>query len=495
MAENLRSRLKHAWNVFMNRDPTRWSVSETGYSYRPDRVRLHRGNERSIATSVFNRIAMDVATVTIQHVRLDDDGRFLYAMKSGLNNCLTLEANLDQTGRAFIQDAVISMLDEGCVAIVPVDTTLNPKNTGSWDVNSLRTGQVLEWYPDKVKVRVYNERSGKKEDVVLPKSMVAIVENPLYSVINESNSTMQRLIRKLALLDAVDEQSSSGKLDLIIQLPYVIKTEARKQQAELRRRDIEQQLSGSKYGIAYTDGTERITQLNRSVENNLMSQIEYLTGMLYSQLGITKEVMDGSADDKVMLNYYNRTTEPILSALVDEMKRKFLTKTARSQNQSIVFFRDPFRLVPVRDLSEIADKFTRNEIMTSNELRQVIGMKPSADPNADQLRNKNLSAANDGVPMETITEDNGNVTETVTEPAGQNGDLGSAGGQPQAANEQAEEPQGSEGRDDSWLYEGGGQDAGDETGDTSWAYVNSGQDSGQTDEAADDDWLYRKKAK
>ncbi len=487
MAESLRSRLKHAWNVFMNRDPTRWTA-DAGYSYRPDRVRLHRGNERSIATSVFNRIAMDVAAVSIQHVRLDDSGRFLYTIDSGLNNCLTLEANLDQTGRAFIQDAVLSMLDEGCVALVPVDTTLNPRQTSSWDVNSLRTGKILEWYPQSIKVQLYNDRTGKKEDVVLPKSMVAIIENPLYSVINESNSTMQRLIRKLALLDAVDEQSSSGKLDLIIQLPYVIKTEARKQQAELRRRDIEQQLSGSKYGIAYTDGTERVTQLNRSVENNLMQQIEYLTNMLYSQLGITKEVMDGSADDKVMLNYYNRTTEPILSALVDEMKRKFLTKTARSQKQSIMFFRDHFRLVPVSSLSEIADKFTRNEIMTSNEIRQVIGMKPSSDPNADELRNKNLAAANSGMPMETITEDNSDGTETtITEP------------ESQAETDPAvQDPSGQNGRTPEESYN-------DQEEDTGWLYDDSsreGDDPPGTDDQeepeeddAPDDWLYDKRKK
>ena len=479
MAESLRSRLKHAWNVFMNRDPTRWTT-ETGYSYRPDRVRLHRGNERSIATSVFNRIAMDVAAVTIQHVRLDENGRFLYTINSGLNNCLTLEANLDQTGRAFIQDAVLSMLDEGCVALVPVDTTLNPRNTGSWDVNSLRTGQILEWFPQTVKVRLYNDKTGKKEDVVLPKSMVAIIENPLYTVINESNSTMQRLIRKLALLDAVDEQSSSGKLDLIIQLPYVIKTDARRQQAEQRRKDIEEQLSGSKYGIAYTDGTERITQLNRSVENNLMQQIEYLTNMLYSQLGITKEVMDGSADDKVMLNYYNRTTEPILSALVDEMKRKFLTKTARSQKQSIMFFRDHFRLVPVSDLSEIADKFTRNEIMTSNEIRQVIGMKPSSDPNADELRNKNLAAANSGEPMETVTKDYSDGTETsITEPAER--------AQKDLTVDRTENQNGAAERDDSWLYSEGNGNQTTNPEDESWLYSGSS--------SKNDDWLYANKKK
>lgn len=396
MENSFTSRLKHAWNAFFNKDPTDYYKNVgTSYTYRPDRPRLTRGNERSIVTSVYNRLALDASSVSIQHVRLDENNRFLSVIDSGLNSCLTVEANLDQTGRAFIQDIVMSMLDEGSVAIVPVDTTFNPEITGSYDILSMRTGQILEWYPSHVKVRVYNEKTGRKEDIVVPKNTVGIVENPLYAVINEPNSTMQRLIRKLNLLDVVDEQSSSGKLDLIIQLPYVIKTEARRQQAENRRKDIENQLAGSKYGIAYTDGTERITQLNRSVENNLMKQIEYLTSMLYSQLGITQSILDGTADDKTMLNYYNRTIEPILSAIVDEMKRKFLTKTARSQLQSILFFRDPFKLVPVNEISEIADKFTRNEIMTSNEIRQIIGMKPSDDPKADELRNKNLSQPKD----------------------------------------------------------------------------------------------------
>lgn len=392
MEITLGSRLKHAWNAFLSREPTSYYQGlGRGYSYRPDRPRLTRGNERSIVTSVLNRIALDAAAINIQHVKLDENGRFLSVVNSGLNNCLTLEANLDQTARAFVHDIVMSMMDEGCVAIVPVDTTLNPEVTGAYDIVTMRVGQVLEWYPQHVKVRVYNDRRGEKEDILLPKSMVGIVENPLYAVMNEPNSTLQRLIRKLNLLDAVDEQAGSGKLDLIIQLPYVIKTEARRAQAEKRRRDIEEQLSGSKYGIAYTDGTEHIVQLNRAVENNLMTQIEYLTSMLYSQLGITKGVMDGSADEQTMLNYYNRTIEPILAAVVDEMKRKFLTKTARSQLQSISFFRDPFKLVPVIQLSEISDKMTRNEIMSSNEIRQIIGMKPSKDPKADELRNKNLS--------------------------------------------------------------------------------------------------------
>lgn len=386
------SRLKHAWNAFTGNVQMNYRDLGMSYSYRADRPRMSRGNERSIVTSVYNRIALDVAALNVQHVRLDENGRFLSVIDDGLNNCLTLEANVDQTARSFIQDVVISMFDEGSVAIVPVDTTTDPNVSGSYDIQSLRVGQILDWYPQHIRARVYNEQTGRKEDIVVPKSAVAIIENPLYAVINEPNSTMQRLIRKLNLLDVIDEQSGSGKLDLIIQLPYVIKTEARRQQAENRRKDIENQLSGSKYGIAYTDGTEHITQLNRSVNNNLMSQIEYLTSMLYSQLGITQSILDGTADEKTMLNYNNRTIEPIISAIVDEMKRKFLTKTARSQHQSISFFRDTFKLVPVNDIAEIADKFTRNEIMTSNEIRQVVGMKPSEDPRADELRNKNLSA-------------------------------------------------------------------------------------------------------
>lgn len=386
------SRLKHAWNAFTGNIQMNYRDLGMSYPYRADRPRMSRGNERSIVTSVYNRIALDVAALNVQHVRLDENGRFLSVIDDGLNNCLTLEANVDQTARSFIQDVVISMFDEGSVAIVPVDTTTDPNVSGSYDIQSLRVGQILDWYPQYIRTRVYNEQTGRKEDIVVPKSAVAIIENPLYAVINEPNSTMQRLIRKLNLLDVIDEQSGSGKLDLIIQLPYVIKTEARRQQAENRRKDIERQLSGSKYGIAYTDGTEHITQLNRSVNNNLMSQIEYLTSMLYSQLGITQSILDGTADEKTMLNYNNRTIEPIISAIVDEIKRKFLTKTARSQHQSISFFRDPFKLVPVNDIAEIADKFTRNEIMTSNEIRQVVGMKPSEDPRADELRNKNLSA-------------------------------------------------------------------------------------------------------
>ena len=394
MAESsLGSRLKHAWNAFIgNRDPTRIQGYYAGGStYRPDRPRLSRGNERSIVTSVYNRIALDASAISVQHVQLDKDGRYLHTRDSGLNTCLTLSANVDQTGRAFMQDAVMSMLDEGVVAIIPVDTDIDPKQSDGYNILSLRTGKILEWFPKDVRVRVYNEQTGEKQDIIVPKKSTAIIENPHYAVMNEPNSTLKRLIRKLILLDAIDEQSGSGKLDLIVQLPYVIKTDARRQQAETRRKDIEDQLSGSKYGIAYTDGTERITQLNRPVENNLMKQIEYLTSELYSQLGITQSILDGSADEKTMLNYYSRTIEPIISAIVDEMKRKFLTKTARSQAQSIVFFRDPFKLVPVNDLAEIADKFTRNEIMTSNEIRQIVGMKPSDDPKADQLINSNLN--------------------------------------------------------------------------------------------------------
>lgn len=402
MEENtLGAKFKRAWNAFLNRDPTQyWKDYGTGYSYRPDIVRFTRGNERSIVTSVYNRIAIDAATIEIVHARLDDNDRFTEEIDSTLNNCLTLEANKDQTSRAFFQDVYEVMMDKGVVAIVPIDLSDNPNTTGSHDIYTMRTGEILEWFPDKVRVRVYNDRKGQKEELVVQKSSVGIVYNPLYAVMNEPNSTLQRLIRKLNLLDVIDEQSGSGKLDLIIQLPYVIKTDARRQQAEQRRKDIEMQLAGSKYGIAYTDGTERITQLNRGVENNLMSQIEYLQNMLYSQLGITQAVMDGTADEKTMLNYHNRTIEPMVSAVVDELKRKFLTKTARSQKQSILFFREPFRLVPVNELADIADKFTRNEIMTSNEIRQIIGMKPADDPGADELRNKNISQPNSEVQTE-----------------------------------------------------------------------------------------------
>ena len=387
-------RLRHGWNAFLNDDEPKAAYSY-GFSYgnRPDRVRMTRGNEKSIITAIYNRIASDAAAIDIEHVRLDEEDRYLETINSGLNNCLTLDANIDQTGRAFIQDVVMSMLDEGVVAIVPVDATINPAVSTSFDIITMRTAKIIEWFPRHIRVRIYNDREGKFEEKVVPKSVTAIVENPFYAVINEPSSTMQRLIHKLALLDDVDEQTSSGKLDLIIQLPYTIKTEARRQQADNRRKDIEMQLAGSKYGIAYTDATEHITQLNRSVENNMLAQIEYLTNMLYSQMGITQSVLDGTANGETMLNYYNRTVEPILAAITDEMKRKFLSKTARTQRQSIEYFRDPFRLVPVDQFAEIADKMRRNEIMTSNELRQKIGMRPSQSEKADVLENPNLAQA------------------------------------------------------------------------------------------------------
>lgn len=392
---NVLDRLQHGWNAFLNKDPPK--IQYGGYcgGARPDRPRYTRGNERSIVSAIYTRISIDAAATLFEHVQLDDDGRFLFARKSGLNECLTVSANIDQTGRAFMQDVIQSMLDEGCIAIVPVDTTNDITKTGSnaFDINSMRVGKVVDWFPQHVRVNLYNERTGIKEDIILPKKSVSIIENPFFAVMNEPNSTMQRLARKLSLLDQIDEQSGAGKLDLIIQLPYVVKSEARKAQAEQRRKDIEMQLSGSKYGIAYTDGTEKIVQLNRSVENNLMSQIEYLTNMVYSQLSMTASVLDGTADEKTMLNYYNRTIEPILSAIADEMKRKFLTKTARSQGQDIEFFREPFKLMPADQIAETADKLTRNAILSSNEIRQIIGFKPSEDPDADKLRNKNLNAS------------------------------------------------------------------------------------------------------
>lgn len=401
MPEPLATRLKHAWNAFRNRDPTQVPSERRDMGYgsytRQDRVRMHVTNERSVIISVYNRIAIDVSAVNIQHVRLDENGRFVETITSGLNDVLTSEANIDQSNRAFIQDVVMSMFDEGVVAVVPVDTTIDPKISGSFDIQTMRTARIISWFPKHVRVRLYNENKGIQEELTLSKSQVAIIENPLYSVMNEPNSTLKRLLKKLSILDAIDEQSGSGKLDLIIQLPYVIKTEARRQEAEKRRKDIEVQLSGSKYGIAYTDGTERVTQLNRPAENNLMKQIEYLTKMLYSQLGLTESVFDGTADEKTMLNYNNRTVVPILSAIISEFKRKFLTKTARTQRQSIEYFRDAFSLVPVTELANIADKFTRNEVLSSNEVRAVIGYKPSKDPAADELRNKNLNkAANPG---------------------------------------------------------------------------------------------------
>jgi Phage portal protein len=396
MAYTIGGRLKHAWNAFKDRkeDDLYNQPSDLGMSYtygaRPDRPRYHMTNERSIVSSIYTRLSVDVASNDILHVRLDDQDRFLEEIKSGLNECLTVEANIDQAARAFRQDIALSLFDKGVIAIVPVDTTLNPELSGSYDIKTMRVGSIVQWYPQHVRIDLYNDQTGRREEVTLPKSVVAIVENPLYSVMNEQNSTLQRLIAKLNLLDTVDNVANSGKLDLIIQLPYVIKSEARRQQAEQRRQDIEFQLKGSAYGIAYTDGTEKITQLNRPAENNLLKQVEYLTGMLYNQLGLTEEIMNGTADEQAMLNYFNRTIEPILAAIVEAMKRSFLTKTARSQNQSIEYSKDPFQLVPVKDLAEIADKFTRNEILTSNEIRQIVGFGPSSDPQADKLQNSNM---------------------------------------------------------------------------------------------------------
>lgn len=400
-------RVRKGWNAFLNnKDPTEHSSdfwSEVGTSYRPDRVRMTYGNERSIVMAIYNRIAVDVAAIPLHHVRVDENGRFKECMNSGLERCLSLNANVDQTGRDFIYDAVVSMLDEGCIGIVPVDTTFNPYK-GSYEIDSLRVAKILEWYPRTIKIRAYNEQTGRKEDIVLPKGMVAIVENPFYQTMNEPLATLKRLIRKLNLLDFVDEQTSSGKLDLIIQLPYVVKTETKRKEAEKRRKDIEMQLAGTKYGIAYTDGTERITQLNRPAENNLLNQVKYLTEMLYSQLGITDEIMNGTADENTMLNYYNRTIEPIISAIAMAMKWKFLTSTARTQGQSIEFYRDPFRLVPINNIADIADKFTRNEILSSNEIRTIIGMRPSGDPKADELRNKNLNPSTEEAGTDAVSD-------------------------------------------------------------------------------------------
>lgn len=405
MENSLGARIRHAWNVFKNgSDPPSGNLGFGGFYFRPDRPRLTRGNERSIVTAIYNRIAIDVAALEVKHVKLDENKRYKEEVDSDLNTCLTLEANIDQTSRAFRLDSVISMLNEGVVAIVPIDTTEDPKVTGGFDIQSMRTGKVISWFPRSVVVDVYNDRTGKHQEITVPKKMVALVENPLFSVMNEPNSTLQRLIRKLNLLDYIDDQNSSGKLDLIIQLPYVIKSDARKQQAEARRSEIEKQLTGSKYGIAYTDGTEKITQLNRAIENNLMGQIEYLTKMLYGQLGLTDTIMDGTANEETMLNYYNRTIEPIISAITDEMTRKFLTKNARTRGEAIRFFRDPFKLVPINNIAEIADKFTRNEVLTSNEVRQIIGFKPADDPNADVLKNKNISHPEEGTPEENTNE-------------------------------------------------------------------------------------------
>lgn len=413
MALTFGERLKHSWNAFMNKDPTedkRYIELGPSNTRRPDMFRATRGTEKTIVTAIYTRIAMDVAALDIEHVRVDENDRYIETIKSDLNYALTEEANIDQTGRAFIQDVVMSMFDEGCVAIVPVDTTLNPLKTGSYDIQTLRVGNVVEWFPQYVKVRLYNDRTGKHEEKILPKKIVSIIENPLYSVMNEPNSVAKRLIRKLSILDAVDEQSGSGKLDLIIGLPYVIKTEARREQAERRRKDIEQQLSGSKYGIAYTDGTEHITQLNRSVENNMFNQIQYLTEMLYNQLGMTKGVFDGTATESEMLNYQSRTIEPIVSAITEEMSRKFLTKTARKQRQRIMFFADPFKLTPTEKIAEIADKFTRNAILSSNELRAIIGYKPVDDQRADELSNKNINQSTEEMQNNPIVTDDSNTS-------------------------------------------------------------------------------------
>lgn len=399
MEMNIGSRLKHAWNAFLNRDPPGSRYYGGGYSYRPDRMRFSRGSERTIINAIYNRIALDAASITINHVKLDENNRFDSIIDSGLNYCLNTEANADQTGRGLIQDIVMTFLEEGVAAVVPEKTNFDPRYSNSYEIYSMRVGVPVEWYPNHVRVRLFNELTGQKEEITFPKKMVALIENPFYAVMNAPNSTMQQLVRKLALLDVVDEQAGSGKLDMIIQLPYVIKSPARREQAEQRRADIEQQLSGSKYGIAYTDGTERIVQLNRSLENNILKSIEYLTNMVYSQLGVTQEILNGTADEKTMNNYMNRIIEPVIAAIADEFKRKFLTKTARTQGQSIMFFRDPFRLAPVSMIAEMADKFTRNEIMTPNEFRQVIGMKPSKDPRSDQLANRNIASADKKMPM------------------------------------------------------------------------------------------------
>ena len=410
MEMNIGSRLKHAWNAFLNRDPPGSRYYGGGYSYRPDRMRFSRGSERTIINAIYNRIALDAASITINHVKLDENNRFDSIIDSGLNYCLNIEANADQTGRGLIQDIVMTFLEEGVAAVVPEKTNFDPRYSNSYEIYSMRVGMPVEWYPNHVRVRLFNELTGQKEEITFPKKMVALIENPFYAVMNAPNSTMQQLVRKLALLDVVDEQAGSGKLDMIIQLPYVIKSPARREQAEQRRAEIEKQLSGSKYGIAYTDGTERIVQLNRSLENNILKSIEYLTNMVYSQLGVTQEILNGTADEKTMNNYMNRIIEPVVSAIADEFKRKFLTKTARTQGQSIMFFRDPFRLAPVSMIAEMADKFTRNEIMTPNEFRQVIGMKPSKDPKSDQLANRNIASADEGMPMqgeETYADEQG----------------------------------------------------------------------------------------
>lgn len=400
MEMNIGSRLKHAWNAFLNRDPPGSEYHGGGYSYRPDRMRFSRGSERTIINAINNRISLDASSIKINHVKLDENNRFDSIIDSGLNYCLTMEANADQTGRGLIQDIVMTFLEEGVAAVIPEKTNFDPRYSNSYEIYSMRVGVPVEWYSDRVRVRVFNELTGQREEITFPKKMVALIENPFYSVMNAPNSTMQQLVRKLALLDVVDEQAGSGKLDMIIQLPYVIKTDARRKQANERREEIEKQLSGSKYGIAYTDGTERIVQLNRSLENNILKSIEYLTNMVYSQLGVTQEILNGTADEKTMNNYMNRIIESVVSAIADEFNRKFLTKTARTQGQSIMCFHDPFRLAPVSMIAEMADKFTRNEIMTPNEIRQVIGMKPSKDPKSDQLVNRNIASADEGMPVQ-----------------------------------------------------------------------------------------------
>lgn len=425
-------RLRHAWNAFAEYDNS--PPYNSGYyypkyedlgmvsTYRPDRVYFTRGQERSLISTVYNRIAIDVASVDIKHVKIDDGGRYLSEIDSGLNDCLSFQSNKDQTARAFIQDIVMSMFDEGCVAVLPIDTSINPNRTSSYDILTMRVGKILQWYPDYVMVEVYNDRIGRKEQITVPKKTTAIVENPLYAIMNEPNSVLQRLIAKFNLLDAIDAQSGSGKLDLIVQLPYVIKTDMRREQAEKRRLDIETQLATSRYGIAYTDGTEKITQLNRPVENNLMSQIQYLTSMLFSQLGITQSILDGTADEKTMLNYMSRTIKPILRAITEEMGRKFITKTGRSQGQRIMYFNNPFELIPVSNLADLADKFTRNEIMSPNEVRQIVGLKPVQNEKADELRNRNLNeASNTGdVPSTQNLDESAN---TSTDSASEQNDV------------------------------------------------------------------------
>lgn len=445
---NFTDRLKHAWNAFMNKDPTPTAYRDVGagYGIKPDRLFIRPSSEKSLTNTIINRIAVDCASINIKHVRLDEQGRYQETIDSKFNNCLTVEANIDQTGRALLEDIVMSMLDEGSVAVVPTDTTLNPK-TGSYDILEMRTAKVVQWYPKHVQLRMYNEANGQKEDVLLPKAQVALIENPFYQIMNSPNSTMQRLKRKLSLLDVVDEQNASKKLNMVIQLPYTIHNELRKKEAEQRRADMEKQLAESKYGVAYLDGTEKITQLNRSLDTGLQDQIKYLTDLLFTQLGITMEILNGTANSDTMTNYYNRLIEPIMTAITEEYVRKFLTKTARTQKQSVQFFRDPFKLVPVDKMADLADKFTRNEILTSNEVRQIVGMLPSQDPNADVLRNKNISASDEEIAGQV--DINGNPinsgmppegAEPVDEPYGEEPQKMPAQPAPQAAPEETEQP-------------------------------------------------------